>query len=138
TQLKPLTNQLDLVKDIQIPDFGNLLAWEVRANRALNGSTSNDPSKASQGYEAPLPFLGETKVEVSFSGADGKEEDTKAENPGSGVKILPPWMIRQGMNITQEQRGETKHESKMDGVSSSGFSNDKKSAVADEEQSRQD
>ncbi|CAN1240381.1 hypothetical protein LINGRAPRIM_LOCUS2717, partial [Linum grandiflorum] len=77
------------------------------------------------------------QVEVSFSGADGKEEDTKAENPGSGVKILPPWMIRQGMNITQEQRGETKHESKMDGVSSSGFSNDKKSAVADEEQSRQ-
>ncbi|CAN1342961.1 General transcription factor IIE subunit 1 [Linum perenne] len=132
TQLKPLTEQLNRVKDIQVPDFGNLLAWEARANaagRALNGSSSNDPSKASQGYGAPLPFLGETKVEVAFSGADGKEEDSKSENVGSGLKVLPPWMIKQGMNLTKEQRGEIKQESKMDGSSSSAFSDDKKSAI---------
>ncbi|CAN1191346.1 General transcription factor IIE subunit 1 [Linum perenne] len=141
TQLKPLTEQLNRVKDIQVPDFGNLLAWEARANaagRALNGSSSNDPSKASQGYGAPLPFLGETKVEVAFSGADGKEEDTKSENAGSGLKVLPPWMIKQGMNLTKEQRGEIKQESKMDGSSSSAFSDDKKSAIVDEKQSIQD
>ncbi|CAL1371984.1 unnamed protein product [Linum trigynum] len=137
TQLKPLIEQLNLVKDIPIPEFGNLLAWEARASaagRAGNGSNSNDPSKSSQGYGGvPLLYLGETKVEVAFSGVDGKEEDAKSVSAGAGLKVLPPWMIKQGMNLTEEQRGEVKQESKMDGSSSSGFSDDKKTVSEDDE-----
>lgn len=67
-QLKPLTLQLARVKDLPIPEFGTLQAWEARANAAarLNGdSNANDSSKSSQaqGYGGtPMPFLGETKV----------------------------------------------------------------------------
>ena len=43
-------------------------------------------------------------------------------------------MIKQGMNLTKEQRGEIKQEAKMDGASASiDNSDDKKSAVADDE-----
>ncbi|CAI0430547.1 unnamed protein product [Linum tenue] len=66
THLKPLIEQLNRVKDIAVPEFGNLLAWEARASaagRARNGSDSNDPFQTSQGYDGvPLPYLGETKV----------------------------------------------------------------------------
>ncbi|XP_050226648.1 transcription initiation factor IIE subunit alpha [Mercurialis annua] len=122
-QLKPLMDQLNRVKDLAVPEFGSLQAWEARASaaaRAANGDAgSNDPSKSSQGgYSGtPMPFLGETKVEVAFSGVGGKEEDVKPEIEGS-LKVLPPWMIKQGMNLTKEQRGlSVKQESKMDGSS---------------------
>ncbi|XP_058006439.1 uncharacterized protein LOC110671881 isoform X2 [Hevea brasiliensis] len=136
-QLKPLMDQISRVKDLPIPEFGTLQAWEARASaagRAANDgcSSSNDPSKSSQGlgYGGTLmPFFGETKVEVAFSGVDSKEEDLKPETASSGLKVLPPWMIKQGMNLTKEQRGKVKQESKMDGSSAaeSKFSDDKKS-----------
>ncbi|XWS47435.1 hypothetical protein CRYUN_Cryun14cG0151800 [Craigia yunnanensis] len=138
-QLKPLTEQLSRVKDLPVPEFGTLQAWEARASaagRASNGdSGSNDPSKNSQGYSGtPMPFLGETKVEVAFSGLDGKEEDVKSESAGTSLKVLPPWMIKQGMNLTKEQRGEVKQESKTDGSSAQqDFSDDKKSTVENDD-----
>ncbi|KAE8676336.1 General transcription factor IIE subunit 1 isoform 3 [Hibiscus syriacus] len=133
-QLKPLTEQLNRVKDMPIPEFGSLQAWEARASaagRAVNGdSGSNDPSKNSQGYGGtPMPFLGETKVEVAFSGVDGSD-DVKSESTRTSLKVLPPWMIKQGMNLTKEQRGEVKQESKADGSSAQpALSDDKKSTV---------
>uniref|UniRef100_A0A2P2M1E6 General transcription factor IIE subunit 1 n=2 Tax=Rhizophora mucronata TaxID=61149 RepID=A0A2P2M1E6_RHIMU len=140
-QLKPLMEQLSRVKDLRVPDFGSLQAWEARASavgRAGNGDlTSTDPSKFSQGLGyggTLLPFLGETKVEVAFSGLEGKDEDIKSEASGTGQKVLPPWMIKQGMNLTKEQRGEVKQESKMDGTSTAvEFSDDKKSSYLDDE-----
>lgn len=69
------------------------------------------------------------QVEVAFSGVECKEEDVKPETGSSGLKVLPPWMIKQGMNLTKEQRGEVKQEPKMDGslAAESQFSDDKKS-----------
>lgn len=68
-QLKPLMDQLARVKDLPIPEFGNLQAWEARAHaagRSANGDlTANDPSKSSQGFGfggTPMPYVGETKV----------------------------------------------------------------------------
>lgn len=67
-QLKPLTDQLTRVKDLPVPEFGTLQAWEARANAAgrANGDPSvNDASKSSQGQGysgTPMPFLGETRV----------------------------------------------------------------------------
>ncbi|KDP35698.1 hypothetical protein JCGZ_10470 [Jatropha curcas] len=144
-QLKPLMEQLSRVKDLPVPEFGSLQAWEARASAAVRlanaDSSSNDPSKSSQGYGGtPMPFLGETKVEVNLSGADDKEGDVKPETASTGLKVLPPWMIKQGMNLTKEQRGEVKQESKMDGNSAtaaSGFSDDKKSNNIDDKQSIQ-
>ncbi|OMO89012.1 Transcription factor TFIIE, alpha subunit [Corchorus olitorius] len=138
-QLKPLMEQLNRVKDLPVPEFGTLQAWEARASaaaRALNGdSGSNDPSRSSQGYGGtPMPFLGETKVEVAFSGLDGKEEDVKSETASTSLKVLPPWMIKQGMNLTKEQRGEGKQESETDGSSAQeDFSDDKKSTIENDD-----
>lgn len=67
------------------------------------------------------------QVEVDFSGVDGKEAKIKSENTNTPMKVLPPWMIKQGMNLTKEQRGEVKRDSKMEGTSVIGGFDDKKS-----------
>lgn len=137
-ELKPLMDQLSRVKDLQVPEFGTLQAWEVRANalaRAANGDSSvNDPSKSSQGgYNGtPMPFLGETKVEVAFSGIDNKD-NVKAESGSAPLKVLPPWMIKQGMNLTKEQRGEAGQDSKIEGISGPAESSDDKKSIAQED-----
>lgn len=65
-QLKPLMDQLSRVKDLPVPEFGNLHAWELRnaAGRTGNGdSNDNDASKSAQGFSGtPMPCVGETKV----------------------------------------------------------------------------
>lgn len=131
-QLKPLMDQLARVKDLPAPEFGSLQAWEVRANavaRGANGDNGND-SKSGQGLGfggTPMPFVGETKVEVAFSGLEEKG-DIKSEVSVTPMKVLPPWMIKEGMNLTKEQRGEVKQESNMEGTSAAaGSSDDKKS-----------
>ncbi|KAL2526129.1 Transcription factor TFIIE [Abeliophyllum distichum] len=129
-QLKPLMDQLGRVKDLTVPEFGSLQAWELQnaAGRAANGDHGNDPSKSSQGFGfggTPMPYVGETKVEVDFSGIDGKG-DIKSENGNGPMKVLPPWMIRQGMKLTEEQRGETKQEAKMAGSLTAVESSDDK------------
>lgn len=143
-QLKPLMDQLNRVKDLTVPEFGTLQAWEARANavaRAGNtDSNANDSSRSSQGQGyggTPMPFLGETRVEVALSGMEVKQEDIKPDTSTESMKVLPPWMIKAGMNLTKEQRGEIKQESQMDNktLSSSNFSSDdKKSIVQDEDQ----
>lgn len=68
-QLKPLMDQLNRVKDLPVPEFGTLQAWEVRASaagRAANGDSSGDPSRSSHGLGyggTTLPFVGDTKVD---------------------------------------------------------------------------
>jgi transcription initiation factor TFIIE subunit alpha len=69
-QLKPLIDQLSRVKDLPVPEFGSLQAWEVRASaagRAANGDSSTDPSRSSHGLGyggTTLPFVGDTKVDL--------------------------------------------------------------------------
>ena len=83
-------------------------------------------------------WLGFLQVEVAFSGAEGKQVDVKSETDSTPQKVLPPWMIKQGMNLTKEQRGEVKQESKMDGsLATGGLSDDKKSTVEDDKTSLQ-
>lgn len=68
---------------------------------------------------------------MAFSGVEEKG-DIKPEN--APMKVLPPWMIKEGMNLTNEQRGGVKQEeSKMEGGTSSAsgaaamdFKDDKK------------
>ena len=50
------------------------------------------------------------QVEVSLAGVSIKDEDSKDGSNGAPLKVLPPWMIREGMNLTAEQRGEVKQE----------------------------
>ncbi|XP_020261349.1 general transcription factor IIE subunit 1 isoform X2 [Asparagus officinalis] len=135
-QLKPLTLQLARVKDLPIPEFGTLQAWEARANAAarISGdSSANDSSRSSQaqGYAGtPMPFLGETKVEVALSGVEAIEERAVADTKPTSVKVLPPWMIKQGMNLSKEQRGEVKAELSTDQMSQP---DDEKKAKAESE-----
>ncbi|XP_016506802.1 uncharacterized protein LOC107824528 [Nicotiana tabacum] len=135
-QLKPLMDQLNRVKDLPAPEFGSLQAWEVRANavaRGANGDNANDPSKSGQGFGGtPMPFVGETKVEVAFSGLEEKG-DIKSEISATPMKVLPPWMIKEGMNLTKEQRGEVKQESNMEGSSAAAGSSDDKKSIETED-----
>ncbi|XP_061365216.1 uncharacterized protein LOC133308593 [Gastrolobium bilobum] len=136
-QLKPLMDQVSWVKDMPVPEFGSLQAWEARASaagRAANGDINAGDSKISQlGYNgAPMPYSGDTKVVVDFNGTEVKGEGVKSENESASLKVLPPWMITSGMNLTKEQRGEVKQETKMDGTSASAatqYTDDKKSMV---------
>ncbi|RDX93282.1 General transcription factor IIE subunit 1 [Mucuna pruriens] len=134
-QLKPLMDQLSRVKDLPVPEFGCLQAWEARASamgRAANGDIGAGDSKNSQfGYNGgPMPYSGDTKVVVDFNGSEGNRGDIKSETESTSLKVLPPWMIKSGMVLTKEQRGEVKEEIKMDGTSTSRsaqYSDDNKS-----------
>lgn len=69
-QLKPLMDQLSRVKDLPVPEFGSLQAWEARASavvRAASGDINLGDSKMSQlGYNGvPMPYSGDTKVTFS-------------------------------------------------------------------------
>ncbi|XP_027904288.1 general transcription factor IIE subunit 1-like [Vigna unguiculata] len=135
-QLKPLMDQLSRVKDLPVPEFGSLIAWEARASamgRAANGDMAGDSKMSQLGYNgAPMPYSGDTKVVVDFNGTEGNRHDVKSETESSSLKVLPPWMIKSGMVLTKEQRGEVKEEIKMDGTSTSTsaqYSDDKKSTV---------
>jgi len=69
---------------------------------------------------------------VDFNGTEGNRHDVKSETESTSLKVLPPWMIKSGMVLTKEQRGEVKEEIKMDGTSTSTsvqYSDDKKSTV---------
>ncbi|KAL3018150.1 hypothetical protein AAZX31_05G013100 [Glycine max] len=143
-QLKPLMDQLSRVKDLPVPEFGSLQAWEARASaavRAANGDINAGDSKISQpGYNG-VPYSGDTKVVVDFN-TEGKGEGVKSETDSTSLKVLPPWMITSGMNLTKEQRGEVKQETKMDGTSTSTaaqYTDDKKSTIGhDNNQNIQD
>jgi len=69
-QLKPLMDQLSRVKDLPVPEFGSLLAWEARASamgRAANGDMAGDSKISQLGYNgAPMPYSGDTKVRVTW------------------------------------------------------------------------
>ncbi|KAL2343649.1 hypothetical protein Fmac_004934 [Flemingia macrophylla] len=59
-------DQLSRVKDLSVPEFGSLQAWEARASaavRAANGDINSGDSKISQlGYNGvPMPYNGDTK-----------------------------------------------------------------------------
>uniref|UniRef100_A0A6N2M377 HTH TFE/IIEalpha-type domain-containing protein n=1 Tax=Salix viminalis TaxID=40686 RepID=A0A6N2M377_SALVM len=93
-QLKPLMDQLSRVKDLPIPEIGSLQAWQLHehaAGRAINGDPSSDDQfKYSQGSGyggTPMPFLGETKVEVAFAGDESKE-GIKSESSSASLKVL--------------------------------------------------
>ncbi|CAL0325739.1 unnamed protein product [Lupinus luteus] len=135
-QLKPLLDQLSRVKDLPVPEFGSLQSWEALASaagRAANGDNAGDSRNYQLGYNgAPMPYSGDTKVVVDFNGTEVKGEGVKSEADDKAFKVLPPWMIRSGMVLTEEQRGEVKQESKMDGTSTSTtaqHTEDKKSTV---------
>lgn len=63
-------DQLSRVKDLPVPEFGSLLAWEARASamgRAANGDISGDSKMSQLGYNgAPMPYSGDTKVRGSY------------------------------------------------------------------------
>lgn len=135
-ELKPLMDQLSRVKDLDAPDYGTLQAWELRASAAARASNAdpgaNDSSRSGQGG-TPMPFLGETKVEVAFSGVEEKGEIKSESAP---MKVLPPWMIKEGMNLTNEQRGGVKQESNMEGTSASIDMKDEKKLHSQEDDAK--
>ena len=68
---------------------------------------------------------------MDFNGTEDIK-DVKSETGSASLKVLPPWMIKSGMVLTKEQRGEVKEEMKMDGTSistSAQYLDDKKSTV---------
>ncbi|KAJ7518182.1 hypothetical protein O6H91_21G058600 [Diphasiastrum complanatum] len=103
-QLKPLMEQLARVKDLTPPDYGTFTQWEKKAiasGRIVSSNGEVPELKVAHGQGptgTPMPFLGETKVEVALAGAEDSKEHIK-EEVAATAKVLPPWMIRQGMNV---------------------------------------
>ncbi|XP_048638631.1 transcription initiation factor IIE subunit alpha isoform X2 [Brassica napus] len=108
-----LMDQINRVNDIPFPVYESFPEWEARAamDARENGVFNNNDPFGSQGVNGstPMLYLGETKVEVNLR--DGKEDGVPSSKP------MPQWMIRQGMNLTKEQRGEMSQEEKVGGVS---------------------
>ncbi|KAF9610549.1 hypothetical protein IFM89_023214 [Coptis chinensis] len=51
------------------------------------------------------------------------------------MKVVPPWLIKQGMNLTSEQRGDLKQDLEMENSSATeGSSEDKKSRVDEKDE----
>ncbi|XP_023738954.1 transcription initiation factor IIE subunit alpha isoform X1 [Lactuca sativa] len=121
-ELTPLIDQLGRLKDLEAPDYGTLETWKARARAVARASNANEYDPTTNGHGqggTRMPFLGETKVEVAFCGEEEKGE-IKCEDEDEAMKVLPPWMIKQGMNLTNEQRGGVnQQESKMEGGTSS-------------------
>ncbi|KAK7244311.1 hypothetical protein RIF29_39131 [Crotalaria pallida] len=72
-QLKPLMNQLVRVKDLPVPEFFTLEAWEARSRaRAAHGDNAGDST---------LHYGGDVQIVVDFSGTEteGKGEGDKSE-----------------------------------------------------------
>ncbi|KAI5409768.1 hypothetical protein KIW84_055282 [Lathyrus oleraceus] len=60
------TTQLSRVKDLPVPEFGSLQAWEARAS-AANGENAGDSKMSHLGYNgAPMPYSGDTKVTLCY------------------------------------------------------------------------
>ena len=79
-------------------------------------------------------MTGSWQVGVDFSGTEGKGENIKSETKSSSLKVLPPWLIKEGMNLTKEQQGEVKQELRMDGSSAAvEFSDDKKATIENDD-----
>ncbi|KAL6846747.1 hypothetical protein ACP4OV_024195 [Aristida adscensionis] len=106
-QLAPLVSQLERVKDLPAPEFQSLRSWE-RATLAA------DSLRSSQGqFGASMPYMGQTNsnsyavqdIQVQIL-PDAVKEGVSSSADGASMKVLPPWMIRHGMNLTEEQRGE--------------------------------
>lgn len=58
-----------------------------------------------------------------------KGEDNESDTKTSALKVIPPWMIKEGMSLTKEQRGDAV---KVDDVSTYG--DDKKSKDVKEDE----
>ncbi|KAK6934482.1 TFIIEalpha/SarR/Rpc3 HTH domain, partial [Dillenia turbinata] len=67
-QLKPLTEQLSRVKDLPVPEYRGLQAWEAQASASARAThddaNGSDAFKSAQGQGfggTPMPYFGETK-----------------------------------------------------------------------------
>lgn len=69
------------------------------------------------------------QIEVALSGVEAKEE-TEPDIKPTALKVIPPWMIKQGMNLTIEQRRGIMPEPNVE-----HNSDDKKSSVDDKKPS---
>ena len=74
------------------------------------------------------------QVDVELAGSGVKEGDESGRD-GSTLKVLPPWMVREGMNLTKEQRGESSNTSK--GDEKSEVKDEKKQDLKEDEKSLQ-
>ncbi|KAL9287539.1 putative transcription initiation factor IIE subunit alpha, TFIIEalpha/SarR/Rpc3 HTH [Arabidopsis thaliana] len=134
-RLKPLMDHINRIKDLPVPSFESFPAWETRVAKAAreNGDLNPDDTLRPQGGygSTPMPFLGETEIEVNL----GEEnEDVKSDEVGdsSRRKLTPSWLIKKGMNLSDEQRGEIRHEAKADDGGSSMENGDDDRNLKDE------
>jgi transcription initiation factor TFIIE subunit alpha len=96
-QLEPLLAQIQRVEGLAVPEFMSLQSCRQENNI---------------GAAAVVPYRGETDVEVGIL------------LPGSGSKVFPPWMLKQGMDHTRHTGGQTEK--------SEGIDDDKKMNSSEE------
>ena len=93
-QLEPLRAQIRRVEGLPAPEFMSLRSWQ-KANAI--GTAAVDVNSCRQKTEFEVAVLS------PGSGGAG-QSGTSAD---SGFKPFPVWMMREGMDLTEQQRGGT-------------------------------
>ncbi|EEC68822.1 hypothetical protein OsI_37389 [Oryza sativa Indica Group] len=129
-QLKPLIAVLDRVKDLPFPSFMSLQDWERATMEAsANGAVGSSQNSEGRYSSKPMPFLGETEVEVNFLGSTGAQEGV--ESGMESIKPQPSWMNRKSTVLTGEHKGEISNTADLD--QSSEAKSDKKQLSEEDE-----
>ncbi|VVB12275.1 unnamed protein product [Arabis nemorensis] len=106
-QTKPLMNQINRVKDLPVPKLESFPEWEARAAKAAREIRDLNPNQC----WLRLTLVTEQNMSIEVNLGDGTEH-VKHEGGDSSRKVMPQWMITEGMNLTDEQRGLIRHEAK--------------------------
>ncbi|CAA0395942.1 unnamed protein product [Arabidopsis thaliana] len=113
------------IKDLPVPSFESFPAWETRVAKAAreNGDLNPDDTLRWVWFNTD-----------AISRRDRENEDVKSDEVGdsSRRKLTPSWLIKKGMNLSDEQRGEIRHEAKADDGGSSMENGDDDRNLKDE------
>jgi transcription initiation factor TFIIE subunit alpha len=100
-QLEPLRAQIRRVEGLPPPEFMSLRAWQ-RANAVATTAAAAAAAADGNPYYHP-----KTEFDVAILTPGSGDADQSGTNADAGFKPFPAWMITPGMNLTDEQRGET-------------------------------
>uniref|UniRef100_A0A0E0FN09 Transcription initiation factor IIE subunit alpha N-terminal domain-containing protein n=1 Tax=Oryza nivara TaxID=4536 RepID=A0A0E0FN09_ORYNI len=129
-QLKPLIAVLDRVKDLPFPSFMSLQDWErATIEASANGAVGSSQNSEGRYSSKPMPFLGETEVEVNFLGSTGAQEGV--ESGMESIKPQPSWMNRKRTVLAGEHKEENNNTANLD--QSSEAKSDKKQLSEEDE-----
>ncbi|CAM0902420.1 unnamed protein product [Alopecurus aequalis] len=126
-QLEPLRAQIKRVEGLPPPDFMSLRSWQ-KANAAIVTAAAADANSCHP----------KTEFEVAVLSPDFGGADQSATSADSGFKPFPVWMMRPGMDLTEQQIGGTSGSTSWKVGAKSKFQDDKEEKILQNEYAEAD